>query len=82
MIALIAVVNYGKATAGLLFSEFSGFPEAQLVKNLPAVQETRVGFRVGEIRWRRDRPLTPVFWPKDFHGLYSPRGGKESDTTE
>ena len=25
---------------------------------------------------------TPVFWPRDFHGLYSPWGHKESDTTE
>ena len=23
-----------------------------------------------------------VFWPGEFHGLYSPRGGKESDMTE
>jgi len=22
------------------------------------------------------------FWPGEFHGLYSPLGGKESDTTE
>ena len=25
---------------------------------------------------------TPVFWPGEFHELYSPRGHKESDTTE
>ena len=25
---------------------------------------------------------TPVFWPGEFHGLYSPWGLKESDTTE
>ena len=25
---------------------------------------------------------TPGFWPGEFHGLYSPRGRKESDTTE
>ena len=24
----------------------------------------------------------PVFWPGEFHGVYSPRGRKESDTTE
>ena len=24
----------------------------------------------------------PVFWPGEFHGLYSPWGRKESDTTE
>ena len=25
---------------------------------------------------------TPVFWPEEFHGLYSPWGDKELDTTE
>ena len=25
---------------------------------------------------------TPVFWPGEFCGLYSPQGHKESDTTE
>ena len=25
---------------------------------------------------------TPVFWPGEFHGLYSTWGHKESDTTE
>ena len=51
---------------------------AQLVKNLPAVQETWVG----KIPWRRERLPTLVFWPGEFHGLYSPRGRKVSDTTE
>ena len=34
---------------------------AQLVKNLPAMQETPVDSWVGKIRWRRDRLPTPVF---------------------
>ena len=34
------------------------------------------------LSWRRERLPTPVFWPREFHGLYSPRGRKESDTTE
>ena len=25
---------------------------------------------------------TPIFWPGEFHGLYSPWGHKGSDTTE
>ena len=25
---------------------------------------------------------TPVFWPEEIHGLYSPWGHKELDTTE
>ena len=27
--------------------------------------------RVGTSPWRRDRLPTPVFWPREFHGLYS-----------
>ena len=37
---------------------------------------------VGKVPWRRERLSTPVFWPGEFHGLYSPWGGKESDTTD
>ena len=36
----------------------------------------------GKIPWRRERLLTPVFWPREFYGLYSPWGRKESDMTE
>ena len=34
------------------------------------------------IPWRRERPPITVFWPGEFHGLYSPGSCKESDTTE
>ena len=48
------------------------------------LQCRRPGFDpwVGKILWRRERLLTPVFWPGEFHGLYSPWSRKESDTTE
>ena len=95
---------------------------AQLVKNLPAMQETLVQFLgqedflengqathssilglplwlswyriclqygrpgldpwVGKIPWRRERLPTPVSWPGEFHGLYSPWSRKELDTTQ
>ena len=50
---------------------------AQLVKN-PLVMW------IGKISWRRERLPTPVFWPREFHGLYNPCpwGHKELDTTE
>ena len=51
--------------------------------------------QIGRVAWKhtpylfsllficwRDRPPTLVFWPREFHGLYSPWGHKESDTTE
>ena len=55
---------------------------AQLVKNLPAMPETWLDPWVVKIPWRREGLPTPVFWPGEFHGLYSPWGHKESDTTE
>ena len=32
--------------------------------------------------WRREWLPTPVLWPGEIHGLYSPWGRKESDMTE
>ena len=61
---------------------FLGFPVAQLAKNLPAIGRPGFSPWVGKIPWRREQLPTPVFWPGEFHGLYSPRGCKESDTTE
>ena len=69
---------------------------AQMVKHLPAMQETWVwslglipGFDpwVGKIPWRRKWRPTPVLLPGKFHAQkslvgYSPWGCKESDTTE
>ena len=37
---------------------------------------------LAQIPWKRERLPIPVFWPEEFHGLYSPQGRKESDTTE
>ena len=37
---------------------------------------------LGKIPWRRERLPTPVFWPGEVHGLYSPWGLKESDITD
>ena len=48
------------------------------------LQCRRPGFNpwVGKIPWRRERLPTPVFGPREFHGLYSPWGRKESDKTQ
>ena len=37
---------------------------------------------LGSSPWRREWLPTPVFWLGEFHGLYSPRSCKESDTIE
>ena len=44
---------------------------AQMVKNLPAVQETSVQSLVRKIPWRREWQPTPVFLPGEFHGQRS-----------
>ena len=63
------------------------FPRAQMVKNLPARQETRVRPWVWKFLWRKEWQSTPVFVLGEFHGQrslagYSPWGHKELDTTE
>ena len=60
---------------------------AQRLKRLPAMRETWVPSLGREDPWRRKWQPTPVFLPGESHGWrslvgYSPRGRKESDTTE
>ena len=54
----------------------------QMVKKLPAMQETPVG----KFSWTREWLPTPIFLPREFHGQrslagYSPWDCKESDMT-
>ena len=42
-----------------------------MVKNLPAIQETRFDPWVRKIPWKREWLPTPVFLPGDFHGQRS-----------
>ena len=37
---------------------------------------------LGRFPGRKEGLPTPVFWPGEFHGLYSPWGRKESNMTE
>ena len=58
------------------FCKFLMSPEwaslvAQMVKNLPTMQETQVDPWVGKSPWRRERLPTPVFWPGESHGQKS-----------
>ena len=64
-------------------SQIEGFLVAQMVKNLPAMQETQVRSLGCEDPWRP----TPAFLPGKFHEQrilvgYSPWSRKESDTTQ
>ena len=55
---------------------------AQLVKNSPAMQETWVGSLDWEDSLEKGKATYLSILPGEFHGLYSPRGHKESDMTE
>ena len=55
---------------------------AQLVKSLPAMWETGIQSRFWEDPLEKEKAITPVFWPGEFHGLYSPWSCNESDSTE
>ena len=57
---------------------------AQLVKIPPAKAGEEIW--VQSLGWedplKKGKATTPVFWPTEFHGLYSSWGHKELDTTE
>ena len=44
---------------------------AQLLKNPSAMRRPGFDVWVEKIPWRRERLPTPVFWPREFRGLYS-----------
>ena len=55
---------------------------AQLVKNLSAMWETWVQSLGLEDPLEKRIAMHSVFWPGEYHGLYSPWGHKELDMTE
>ena len=78
--SLVMKVKEQSEKAGLKLK--MGLPVAQLERI--RLQCRRLGFHswVGKIPGRWERLPTPVFWPGEFHGLYSPWGYEELDTTE
>ena len=66
-----------------LFTHFhhQSLPCGSAGKESTCSAKTWVQSWVGKIPRRRERLPTPVFWPREFHGLYSPWGRKESDMT-
>ena len=49
-----------------------GFPCASVVKESACNVGDQFDPWVGKIPWRRERLPSPVFWPGEFHGQYSP----------
>ena len=84
------VGNYGLCIFFLRYTleerSFGASRVAQMVKNLPAMQEIGVQ-SLGQEDHLENGMETPVFLPGEFHGQrnlagYSPWGCKESDKTE
>ena len=59
-----------------------GFPCASAEESTCNVGDLGLIPGFGRLSWRRERLPTPVSWPGEFHGLDTPCGHKESDTTE
>ena len=63
-------------------SAYLGFPDSSVGKE-SACNAGDLGSVPGLRRSSRNERLpTPVFWPGEFHGRYSPWGCKELDTTK
>ena len=60
------------------FVNLLGFPGDSAGKESASMQETWVR----SLGWEDPLEKGTVFWPGEFHKLYSPWGGKESDMTE
>ena len=71
----------------MMYSAYRASLLAQMVKNLPAVQETLVRSLGQEDLLEKGMAIYSVFLPGEFHGQrslvnYSPWGRKESDMIE
>ena len=53
-----------------------------MLKDPRAMQETQVRSLGWEDLLDKGKAPTPIFWPREFHGLYSLRSRKELDMTE
>ena len=81
--SLVLSFLYGPVLTSILTSHISSHITslvAQLVKNPPTMWETWVWSLGWEDALEKGLVPTPVFWPGEFRGLYSPWGHKQLDT--
>ena len=78
-VSYTSITNLYLYNCVFLYMGFTGGSDSRV-----HLQCGRPGFDswVGKIPWGRERLPTPVFWPGEFHRLYSPWGHKESNMTE
>ena len=79
---MLSLLQHSENTAQFSLLKKRASLVAQLVKNPPAMQETWVQTLGWEDPLEKERLPTPVFWPGEFHGLYSSWGCKQLDTIE
>ena len=65
-------VRYDLAAAAAAATFFQGFPGDSVVKNPPAMWETWGRSLGWEDPLEKGKANHSVFWPREFHGLYSP----------
>ena len=78
-------MGLGVQRLGKQFAMLNILIVAQLVKNPPAMRKTWVpslGWEDPLEKGMTTHSSILVFWPGEFHGLYSPWGRKQQDTTE
>ena len=83
---MLSVTNFATASKIIsLNASFAllGFPGGSAGKESAcSVRDLGSISKLGRFPGERERLPTPVFWPGEFHGLYSPWGCKELDMTE
>ena len=83
---MLSVTNFATASKIIsLNASFAllGFPGGSAGKESAcSVRDLGSISKLGRFPGERERLPTPVFWPAEFHGLYSPWGCKELDMTE
>ena len=61
-----------RAAISIEIYQISGFPDGSVGKeSVSNVGNPSSIPELGRFPWRRERLPTPVFWPGEFHGLYS-----------
>ena len=85
--AAMQIGSSGKTQMGKKKKDLTPRCLAQMEKNPPTSRIPGFDPWVGKVPWRRKWQSTPVLLPGESHGGrslvdYSPRGRKESDTTE
>ena len=84
LLCLSSVPSPGCRVGGGVNTSRSGWSDFQFwwMARTPSINSRVLPHSFSTFLWRSERLPTPVFWPGEFHGLCSPWGHKQSDTTK